>query len=201
MERYQDLFIKDGKYVGDFEKMYQMFDDPWCQLDDGYFNSISRYSVIYFLNKFKLKSCVEFGCGLGKTMNFINSNTKTKLLGVDISETSIKKAKKFFPELEFKVDSIENILNYKDFDCFFFSEICWMLLENKLIDKIFNSIKREFKGKYLINNLSFYKGKQQYGREYFTDLNEFVNFCPFKLINKVEIENETGFETSAIFLI
>ena len=56
MERYQDLFIKDGKYVGDFEKMYQMFDDPWCQLDDGYFNSISRYSVIYFLNKFKLKN-------------------------------------------------------------------------------------------------------------------------------------------------
>ena len=201
MDRYQDLFIKNGKYIGNYEKMYQLFDDPWRQLDDGHFNSISRYSVIYFINKFKIKSCVEFGCGLGKTMNFINSNTNVELLGIDISETSIKKAKEFFPELRFKVDSIENIINYKSFDCFFMSEIGWMLLEDNLIDRIFDCMKEEFKGKYLINNLSFYKGQQEYGKNYFTNLQEFVDFCPFQLVNKVEIENDSSFETSSLFLI
>ena len=29
--RYQDFVIKDGKFIGEFEKMYQNFDDPWNQ--------------------------------------------------------------------------------------------------------------------------------------------------------------------------
>ena len=201
MENYQDLFIKDGNYVGEFEKMYQLFEDPWHQLDDEIVNGISRFSVIYFINKFKIKNCVEFGCGLGKTMNFISSNTGIEMLGVDISQTAIKKAKKMFPKLKFKVDSIENISNYEKFDCFFLSEICWMLLENNLIEEIFDVVQKKFKGKYLINNLTFYKGQQKYGKEYFTNLKEFIDFCPLELISKVEIENKTSFETSSIFLI
>ncbi len=27
--KYQDYVIKDGELVGEFEKMYQDFDDPW----------------------------------------------------------------------------------------------------------------------------------------------------------------------------
>ena len=30
-ERYQDYVIKDGKLVGEFESMYQDFDNPWDQ--------------------------------------------------------------------------------------------------------------------------------------------------------------------------
>lgn len=30
--RYQDYVIKDGKFVGEFEKMYQDCDNPWHQL-------------------------------------------------------------------------------------------------------------------------------------------------------------------------
>ena len=33
--KYQDLVIKDGKFVGEFEKMYQEFDDPWNQTKEG----------------------------------------------------------------------------------------------------------------------------------------------------------------------
>ena len=29
--RYQDYVIKDGKFIGDFEKMYQNCSDPWEQ--------------------------------------------------------------------------------------------------------------------------------------------------------------------------
>ena len=31
-KKYQDFVIKDGKFIGDFEKCYQNFDDPWHHL-------------------------------------------------------------------------------------------------------------------------------------------------------------------------
>ena len=27
--RYQDFVIKDGKFIGDFEGLYNNFEDPW----------------------------------------------------------------------------------------------------------------------------------------------------------------------------
>ena len=202
--KYQDLVIKDGKFVGEFEKMYQLFDDPWNQTKEGYVeNSISRQIVVNYIKSFGIKRLVEFGCGLGKTCDFIHSNTDIDILGVDISETSIQKSKLNYPHLNFQVDKIINIGNYKDYDCYFFSEISWYLLEDKMIDRIFDIMKKKLKGKYFIHNLVFYKGQQKYGNEYFTSLKEFISFCPFKLVGKVEIDiyGNDCFETSSIFKI
>ena len=33
MKRYQDYVIKDGKFIGKFEEMYQKFEDPWHQME------------------------------------------------------------------------------------------------------------------------------------------------------------------------
>ena len=78
--KYQDLVIKDGNFVGQFEKMYQQFEDPWNQTKEGYVeNSISRQVVCNYINYFNIKSLVELGCGLGKTTNFIHQKT-----GIDI---------------------------------------------------------------------------------------------------------------------
>ena len=88
--KYQDFVIKDGKFVGEFEKMYQQFEDPWNQTKEVEY-SFSRQQVCNYINHFQINSIVEFGCGLGKTTNFIYENTGIDILGVDISETSIKK--------------------------------------------------------------------------------------------------------------
>ena len=202
--KYQDLVIRDGKFVGEFEKMYQLFDDPWNQTKEGYIeNSISRQVVVNYIKSFGIKRLVEFGCGLGKTSDFIHSNTDIDILGVDISETSIQKSKLNYPYLNFKVDEIINIDNYKDYDCYFFSEITWYLLEDKMIDQIFDIMIKKLKGKYFIHNLVFYKGQQKYGNEYFTSLKEFISFCPFELVGKVEIniKDSDSIETSSIFKI
>ena len=51
--KYQDFVIKDGKFVGEFEKMYQQFEDPWDQTKKGYVeNSISRQIVCNYINYF-----------------------------------------------------------------------------------------------------------------------------------------------------
>jgi SAM-dependent methyltransferase len=202
--RYQDLVIKDGKFIGEFEKMYQQFEDPWNQTKEGYVeNSISRQIVVNYIKSFKIKSIIEYGCGLGKTVNFIHQNTGVDILGIDISETSIIKSKGKYPSLKFKVDNIQNIDFYSDYDCYFFSEITWYLLENKMLENLFEIMSNKLKGKYMIHNLVFYKGQQKYGIDYFSNLNEFIKFCPFELIGKVEIDIKQSdtIETSTIFKI
>lgn len=203
MDNYQDYVIKNGKFIGEFEKMYQKFDDPWHQSDNGYFDDLSRETVVFFIKKYKIKTCVEFGCGLGKTMNFIQSKTNIKMLGVDVSKTSIRKAKKSYPHLEFEENDIQNIVNYSQYECFFFSEITWYLLEDKILDKIFKKMKEKLEGKYFIHNLVFYKGKQKYGNNYFTTIQQFIDFCPFDIITSVEIDSkdEETTKSSIIFRV
>ena len=202
--KYQDLVIKDGKFVGEFEKMYQEFDDPWNQTKEGNIeNSVSRQTVCNYINQYQINSMVEFGCGLGKTTNFISNKTNINILGVDISETSIIKSKKRYPELKFEVNDIENIDEYKDYECYFFSEITWYILEDNKIDKIFEIMKNKLNGKYFIHNLVFYKGQQRYGLDYFSSLDQFIEFCPFKLLGKTisDFEESDNSETSSIFRI
>ncbi len=40
-------------------------------------------------------------------------------------------------------------------------------------------MKEKMKGKYFIHNLVFYKGQQEYGNQYFTNLDEFIKVLPF----------------------
>lgn len=202
---YNEYVINNGKFIGKFDEMYQKFDDPWNQSKSGYVkNSISRLATISFLNQFKISSVVEFGCGLGHFTNFISSNVDLKKQkGVDFSATAIEKAKINYPHLNFQEGNVSNIGLETDFECFLFSEIVWYILEDNLIVDVFNTMKSHFRDKYFINNLVFYKGQQQYGLNYFTKLSEFIRFCPFELIGKVESDISTSdtIETCTIFKI
>lgn len=202
-KRYQELVIKDGRFVGKFEEMYQEFDDPWSQVELKIENNISRQIVINYVNKYKISSLVEIGCGLGKTTNFISSNCKADILGVDISKTAINKAKNNYPALFFEVGDVRDIEKFFLYDCIFFSEITWYLLEDNLIDYTFEKMLKGFTGKFFIHNLVFYKGQQKYGLEYFDSLNKFIKYCPFHLLGKVEIDlaDSDCIETSCIFRV
>ena len=202
--KYQDLVIKGGKFIGEFEKMYKKFEDPWGQTTkENVENSISRQVVCNYIKHFQINTIVQFGCGLGRTTNFIYENTGIDILGVDISETSIKKSKMKYPKLKFSVNDIENIYEYKQYECFYFSKITWYILENNKIDKIFESMKNLFKEKYFIHNLVFNKGNLKYGLDYFSTLDQFIEFCPFTLLGKssTKLDQNCGTETSAIFKI
>lgn len=69
MDNYQDYVIRDGKFIGKFEEMYQKFDDPWEQIacvGDSY----SRHATSLSINSMKLHNILEIGCGLGGGVNF-----------------------------------------------------------------------------------------------------------------------------------
>jgi len=202
MERYQDYVIKDGRFVGKFEEMYQKFDDPWHQsniVDVG--GGFSRLATIVNIKKFGIKSVVEFGCGFGYYANFISQYTKARVKGIDISSTAIEKARSLYPSIEFGVDKIQNIETYTEYESVLFAEITWYILDD--INMIFEKMLKHFSGKYFLHNLVFYKGQQKYGTEYFTNLKEFIDYVPFKLVGYAEattVDSDTT-ETSTIFEI
>jgi SAM-dependent methyltransferase len=166
-ESYHDYVIKEGRFVGAFEEMYNKFDDPWSQSrEDSTSDSKSRAATLINIRKYGIGSVVEFGCGLGYFSNLIATETTAQVTGVDIAPTAIRKAREQFPAINFQVDSVDNIAHYRAHDAVLFAEISWYLLPD--LNRIFGELLRHFQGKYFMHNLVFYKGDQQkYGRDYF----------------------------------
>jgi len=200
METYHDYVIKDGKFIGKFDEMYQKFDDPWTQMTQP--NKYSRMAGIMHLTNFKINSVLECGCGLGYYANWINQETKIIPKSIDISPIAIQKARKLFPKLDFEVANISTDLRkYSNYDCIIFAELVWYILPD--LKNIFSVLQKDFKGKFLVVNQVFYKGTQKYGTDYFTNLDEFINYVPFTLLAKCEATTttESTIETSVIFQI
>ena len=96
---YQDYVIKDGKFVGKFEEMYQKFQDPWEQSTREK-NSYEKLIGLEIIKNNNFTNVIELGCGLGHYTNLIKS-ISNKVTGIDISETAIEKAKKIIPTVAF----------------------------------------------------------------------------------------------------
>lgn len=207
MERYQDYVIKDGKYIGKIEEMYQKFSNPWHQLEDAD-NSYSRLDTVLSLKKLGAASVLEIGCGLGAFTQYLALNLpNVTIVGMDISDTAIKKARERYPKIEFMVGDlceIDKVIceikeNYS-FDVIILSEIMWFILKD--LKKIIEKLQAEFRGKHIIINQTFYKGGQKYGNEYFTNLQEmikYLNMEPLYYTTAVSSENEISYETHSVF--
>lgn len=200
-ETYHDYVIKDGKFIGKFDEMYSRFPDPWMQSTQP--NKYSRSAGIQHLKSlFGVKAVLECGCGLGYYTEWINMETNMFVKGIDISEVAIKKANKLHWPPQFEVANIVTDLHkYKGYQCIILSEIIWYILPD--LQKIFKDLETHFKGKHLIVNQVFYKGTQKYGNEYFTNLKEFIDYVPFRLIAQCEATtiSDTTIETSTMFRI
>jgi SAM-dependent methyltransferase len=204
MSRYQDYVIRDGEFIGEFESMYQRFEDPWHQsAAEHNVLSQARNAVILKIRKYDIRSVVEFGSGLGCFTEMIRDQTGAKVLGVDISETAVTTARSRFPKCEFAIDQISNLQAYRDYDAVLFAEITWYILP--VLSQVFTNLMTYFAGKFFLHNLTFYRpGIQQYGREYFTDLDGFVAYCPFQLLEWMSASStaaDSTIETSSLFNI
>ena len=65
--KYQDYVIKNGKFVGRFDEMYQKISDPWKLIKKNKKNKNLNYQIIYNyceqLNLPKKSKILEIGCG------------------------------------------------------------------------------------------------------------------------------------------
>lgn len=178
---YHDYVIKDGKFIGEFEEMYKMFEDPWIQSQQP--NRYSRQMAIMNIKRYGIKSIIEYGCGLGYYADWIFKETGIVCQSIDISPTAVKKAQEKFPYLHFEVGDIINLHqlpNKENIDCVLLADITWMILPQ--LNKVNQLLLENFRGKYLINNFVTYKGTQKYGLDFFTTTREYINYMPFKCI-------------------
>ncbi len=193
--RYQDYVIKNGKFVGEFEQMYKDYDDPWEQTTREQFVLEKKIGLEIIRNN-GFKRVVEFGCGFGNYTSQIFGVTGNAL-GIDISKTAIDKAKAIHPNVDFVVGDIldfEVLRNYKP-DCIVFGEITWYVLDK--LSEFREFARNEFTGKgvgFLHLLVTYPAEKQQYGCEFFTDLQgimeywDEINFCDWGEISKKEYQ-------------
>ena len=209
MNSYHDYVIKDGNFIGKFDEMYRNCDDPWHQLSDGTIFSLGRTNVINIIKKMvcdtKTKSKVlEIGCGLGGFSYRLVNELGLPVTGLDISEAAIDRAKSSYKEegLDFKVENIVNISRYKEYDIIVLSELLWYILDD--LEQVLDCIKDAFSGSHLIILQSFYReGLQQYGKDFFTNIDELNAYIPFCCISKIVIDPIEGssYETVSVYKI
>jgi len=171
--RYQDYVIKDGKLVGEFEEMYQDFDDPWEQTTREEWAS-EKAAALNLIRKLKARKVIELGCGLGHYTHKIDA-VGVDVLGVDVSETAINRAKTLYPGCNFIVADILDFDIYREYrpDIIVMAEITWYILDK--LDHFIDFLKTEMPNTYLLHLLTTYpKGVQKYGKDKFTNLQEIM---------------------------
>lgn len=97
----------------------------------------------YVDNKAKI---LDYGCGYGRTLNFLGKNGFRDLYGVDLSENMIKRAKEENPSMKFKVVK-QNKLKLEDdsFDAVLLLAVLTCVISNEEQDIMMNEIKRVLK--------------------------------------------------------
>jgi 2-polyprenyl-3-methyl-5-hydroxy-6-metoxy-1,4-benzoquinol methylase len=111
MEKPYHKYVFDQKnrlFIGDFENMYQNEDvqsyDSWFQDD---LNHLTKKLVSTLLARFNFDSIVDFGCGKG-TFTHLLQKENNEVIGIDISETAIKKARAKYPKIDFRVGNSDS---------------------------------------------------------------------------------------------
>lgn len=173
--KYQDYVINNGKFIGEFEQMYKDFEDPWEQTTREQW-ALEKCIAINLIKELKAKRVIELGCGLGHFTDRIRASG-VDIIGIDISKTAIRKAKKRYHKCKFYSGDILDEKIYLEFkpDVIVMSEITWYILDK--IDNFLKFLKEKMKNTYLIHLLTVYpEGIQKYGRDKFTDLKGIMEY-------------------------
>jgi len=88
--------------VGDFEKMYQAEEsegfDSWQSND---VRNLRLRLALEILKDYNFSDVLELGCGKGVASQFLKKKNNN-VIGIDISETAVRKAQINFPYIEFR---------------------------------------------------------------------------------------------------
>jgi len=131
--RYQDYVIRDGKFVGQFEDMYQNAAEiPWHQ--DETVNAIFSNLTVAILKRRSVSSLLDVGCGMGYMAARLKSEIPglTRVVGLDISPTATAKAAAMFPDIEFRAGTLGTDASGggETFDVVVSKDVLWYVLDD-----------------------------------------------------------------------
>ena len=141
---YHDYVFKDGRLVGDFEKMYRHSAEvPWHQ--DKTAHMVFSNIDLAILQQYQYDDVCEIGCGLGYFTHRLHQElhgvgVRVRVTGIDISETAITTALARFPEIRFAVGDLtkERPLPGTYFDLVILKEVIWYIC-HRLTDFLANA--------------------------------------------------------------
>lgn len=185
---YQEYVFKDGSIIGRFDDLYNDFDDPWNQSATEHIFDTRRNIAIEWCKKLRDSDLyegsnsrvIELGSGFGHLTERLRKLDFSSL-GIDKVETAITKARNNYP------DSIFVNKNFKDFeylkvyqpDIIIMAELTWYVLDSlpDFIAELNSYARSRVNPVYLIHLLTTYApGVQKYGLEYFSSLQEILDF-------------------------
>lgn len=204
-KNYHDYVIKDGKFIGKFEEMYKNVADPWHH---GNAEEIQYDIILYLIDKYKICSgggkILDIGCGKGAfTSRMKKQVPKTNILGIDISQTAIKKAENKYGDraLIFRHMDIRKRYNKISgkFDLITVSDVMWYILPD--FKKIINSLRKNLKenGYLLIKQVFYQPGQQKYGNKIVSSFEDMLDLINYKVIEMVELNRFRNHYTITLF--
>jgi SAM-dependent methyltransferase len=108
------------------------------------------------IKKFEINSILEIGCGIGDNLKKIKGK---KVVGVDLSDFAIQKARKKYPKFEFHVGDILEIQLEEKFDLVFTCAVIEHIKPESL-DQVFNKMLC-LSDKYILNIEAFDKTEHE----------------------------------------
>ncbi len=160
---------------GDFEGMYQDIDDPWgCLEHSDSINNKLFLEMLFHKNNFT--NVLDIGCGLGGlTNNLLNYNSEASVVGWDISETAIIKAKNRYPRLKFyNKNIIIDDLDSSSYELIILSEVLWYFLDE--INMVFERITKGLTDDGIVGIHQYFPSKQKFGKKTIDGVNGFERF-------------------------
>lgn len=163
-------------FRGDFEAMYQDVEDPWgCEAGKDSLNNQIFVSIIFDGNK-RFDRILDIGCGQGGLLNAIKTrNGGGYVLGLDVSQTAIQKARRRYPALNLIcMNILEDELQEGDFDLVVLSEILWYVLDD--LSLLFAKVSNMMRAGGTLAIHQYFPTDQRFGKERIDGLSGFLNF-------------------------
>ena len=167
-------------FIGDFEGLYQSTRDPWHQTGTGrrmseYYQS-SRTTLAELLNKLGIKKAVEDNRSEHPA---IISKTGTEIIGVDISETAILRARNANPNRSFVLGDIKNpkivhAAEFKSADAILLNQILWYVMYD--LKKVLKNCEQILDRSGFVIISTAFLHNQKYGADLFEGPWEFTDY-------------------------
>lgn len=183
-------------FVGDFEGLYQSVQDPWHQTgtDDrmsDYYQA-SRAELASLLKRLGIDNAIEVGCGIGASTRQLSEQSGVEIMGLDISETAILRARQANPDQSFflgdiKDPEITNTVGLADLDAILLNQILWYVMYD--LEQVLKNCRQILSRAGFVIISTAFLPNQKYGTDLFEGPSEFINYlgsicAPFSIIQK-----------------
>ena len=164
-------------FRGDFEGMYRDIDDPWgCEAAKTSLNNRVFLDILFAADR-RFDRVLDIGCGLGGLLSSIRQRNggAGEIVGIDISETAVAKARQKYPQIRFEQ---RNLLEQepwrRDFDLVVMSEVLWYVLAD--LDRFYDRVAVLLAPGGILGVHQYFPRDQRYGRDVLDGLSGYQQF-------------------------